>query len=458
MTLMIKGGRVLDPATKTDKIADIYVEDGIVKKIGEGLKEQAQETVDASGMYVMPGFIDMHVHLRDPGQTDKESIETGAAAAAKGGYTTILAMPNTRPVVDNSDVLSYVLNKGKSVTPVHIYQAGSITVGMAGEKLTDLEDMAAHGAIAFSEDGKSVASTKLCWDALHELSKLDLPLLDHCEEKALMGNGVINEDQNCERLGLPGIHNTVENVIASRDYLLSVEAGARLHLCHCSTKEVVDMLRLAKQRGHSVTAEVCPHHFTLTSDDIPGAPWSEDVQGHYEVPPTLSASPMNREGLEMVNYKMNPPLRTKEDRDALIEGLRDGSVDCIATDHAPHTADDKNKGMTDAPFGIVGLETAAALTYTELVEKKVLTPLQMAEKMSYNPAKILRLDAGVIAENKEADLVVFDPKASYVIDKNTFVSKGKNTPFHGREVKGRVMFTIIGGEVVYAYKERDTEK
>ncbi len=459
MTLMIKGGRVLDPATETDKIADVYVEDGIVKKIGTKLKDEARQTIDATGMYVMPGFIDMHVHLRDPGQTDKESIETGAAAAAKGGYTTILAMPNTKPVVDNSDVLSYVLNKGKSVTPVHVYQAGAVTVGMAGEALTDLADMAAHGAIAFSEDGKSVASTKLCWDALHELARLDLPLLDHCEEKTLMGNGIINKDKNCERLGLPGIHNTVENVIASRDYLLAVEAGARLHLCHCSTKEVVDMLRLAKQQGHALTAEVCPHHFTLTSDDIPDAPWMQDTSANnMEGTPTLSASPMNREGFAMVNYKMNPPLRTKADRDALIEGLRDGSIDCIATDHAPDTADDKNKGMREDTFGIVGLETAAALTYTELVEKKVLTPLQMAEKMSYNPAKILRLDAGVIAEGKDADLVIFDPNAAYTIDKQTFVSKSKNTPFHGRPVKGRVAFTVIGGEVVYEYTEKETEK
>lgn len=458
MTLMIRGGRVLDPATATDRILDVYVEDGAVKRIGEGLKEQAQETIDASGMYVMPGFVDMHVHLRDPGQTDKESIETGAAAAAKGGYTSIVAMPNTKPVVDNSDVLSYVLNKGRSVTPVHVYQAGAVTVGMAGEALTDLADMAAHGAIAFSEDGKSVASTKLCWDALHELARLDLPLLDHCEEKTLMGNGIINEDENCVRLGLPGIHNTVENVIASRDYLLATEAGARLHLCHCSTKEVVHMLRLAKQTGSALTAEVCPHHFTLTSDDIPDAPWSKNAQGEGQETPTLSASPMNREGLDMVNYKMNPPLRTREDRDALIEGLRDGTIDCIATDHAPHTADDKNKGMREAPFGIVGLETAAALTYTELVEKKVLTPLQMAEKMSYNPARILRLDAGEIAEGKAADLVIFDPEASYTIDKHTFVSKSKNTPFHGRKVRGRVMFTLIGGEVAYEYKEEEKDR
>lgn len=455
MSLMIRGGRVLDPATDTDKIADIYMEDGIVKKIGTGLKEKADDSIDASGKYVMPGFIDLHVHLRDPGQTDKETIETGAAAAAKGGYTTIMAMPNTKPVVDNSDVLSYVLNKGKSVTPVHIYQAGSITVGMNGEKLTDLEDMAAHGAIAFSEDGKSVMSTRLCREAMHELAKLDLPFLDHCEEKTLVNGGVINEDENCERLGLPGIHNTVENVIAARDYLLATEAGARLHLCHCSTKEVVGMLRAAKQAGHRLSAEVCPHHFTLTSDDIPDAPKSAHDN---EETPRLSVVLTNKAGLDMVNYKMNPPLRTKEDRDALIEGLRDGSIDCIATDHAPHTADDKNKGMLDAPFGIVGLETAAALTHSELVLKDVLTPLQMAEKMSYNPAKVLKLDAGMIAEGKAADLVIFDPKPSYTIDKNTFVSKSKNTPFHGRKVTGRVAATIIGGEVVYQYKEEDKEK
>ncbi len=455
MSLMIKGGRVLDPATNTDQIADIYIEDGSVKKIGKKLKDHADEIIDATGKYVMPGFVDLHVHLRDPGQTEKETVETGAAAAAKGGYTTIMAMPNTKPVIDNPDVLSYVLNKGRSVTPVHIYQAGAITVGMNGEKLTDMEDMAAHGAIAFSEDGKSVMSTKLCWDAMHMLAKLDLPFLDHCEEKTLVNGGVINEDANCERLGLPGICNAVENVIAARDVLLSTETGARLHLCHCSTKEVVEILRIAKQRGFTtLTAEVCPHHFTLTSDDIPDAP---APRSESDDTPTLSAIPSNKEGYEMVNYKMNPPLRTAADRAALIEGLRDGSIDCIATDHAPHSAQDKNTGMLEAPFGIVGLETAAALTYSELVETGVLTPLQMAEKMSYNPAKILKLEggAGEIAVGKDADLVIFDPVASYVIDKNTFVSKSKNTPFHGRKVTGRVDMTIIGGNVVYQFESEE---
>jgi dihydroorotase len=324
---------------------------------------------------------------------------------------------------------------------------------MAGEKLADLEDMASHGAIAFSEDGKSVMNTRLCRDAMHILAKLDLPFLDHCEEKTLVDGGVMNDDKNCARLGgLPGIHNSVENVIAARDYMLATEAGARLHLCHCSTAEVVNMLRTAKQVGHYVTAEVCPHHFTLTSDDIPDLP---DHHRTTDQTPTLSALPSTTEGMEMVNYKMNPPLRTPADRDALIEGLRDGSIDCIATDHAPHTAGDKNKSMLEAPFGIVGLETAAALTYSELVAKNILTPLQMAEKMSYNPARVLRIEAGTITEGKAADLVIFDPDAAYTIDKNTFVSKSKNTPFHGRSVRGRVLATIIGGEVVYQYESEE---
>ncbi|MDD6037633.1 MAG: dihydroorotase [bacterium] len=424
MSLLIRGGRVLDPASGRDEIADLFIEDGVIKEIDKKIKKSADQMINASGKYVMPGFIDLHVHLRDPGQTQKETVETGAAAAARGGYTSIVAMPNTKPVVDNSDVLDYVMNKAKSVTKVHVYQAGSITVGMNGEKLTDMEDMAAHGAIAFSEDGKSVMSTKLCRDAMHKLAELDIPLLDHCEEKSLVQGGVVNEDANSKRMGLPGIHNVVENVIAARDFLLAKEAGARLHLCHCSTKEVAEMLIKAQKMGDLITAEVCPHHFTMTSDDIV-------------------------EGPDVTNFKMNPPLRTKEDVLALREALKCGAIGCIATDHAPHTHDDKNCSMLEAPFGIVGLETAAALTHTELVLQGVLSPLQMAEKMSYNPAKVLNLDAGTITEGKAADLVIFNPKKTYIIDKNTFASKSKNTPFHGRSVTGCVDMTVIGGEIVY---------
>lgn len=433
MSILIKGGRVLDPETSVDKVMDILVEDGKIKKMGEKITAKGAEVIDAKGKFVMPGLIDLHVHLRDPGQTDKEDVESGCKAAAAGGYTTILAMPNTKPVVDSWDVMSYVVNKGKALSKVKVYQAGAVTVGMAGEKLTDIGDMVKHGAIAFSEDGKSVMSTKLMRDAMHEFAKYGVTFFDHCEEIELRGDGVVNEDENAVRLGLPGIHNTVENVIAARDYLLSQEAGAKLHLCHCSTAEVVDMLREAHSKKYNVTAEVCPHHFTLTSDDIPETP-------------------------DMVNFKMNPPLRTKRDVEALKKGLADGSIDCISTDHAPHTRDDKNNGMKGAPFGIVGMETAAALTYTELVATKILTPLQMAEKMSYNPAKILGVETGRLSEGKIADIVIFDPKATYCIDRNTFLSKSKNTPFDGRKVSGRVVTTIAEGEIVYQYEEKKDDK
>ena len=450
MSLLIKGGRVLDPATDFDQIADVYIEDGIVKKIGTKLKEKADEVIDATGRYIMPGFVDLHVHLRDPGQTDKETIETGTAAACKGGFTTIVAMPNTKPVVDNSDVLSYVMNKAKAVTPVHVYQAGSITVGMNGEKLTDMEDMVSHGAIAFSEDGKSVMDTELCVEAMKILAKPDIPFLDHCEEKSLVKGGVINDDENAIRLGLPGINNMVENLISARDFQIATAVGARLHLCHVSTKEVIEMVRAGKRAGLHLTCEVTPHHFTLTSDDIPNMPENADE--------LLTATPMpsvpeTTDGIELSNYKMNPPLRTEADRQAILEGFKDGTIDCIATDHAPHTYMEKNQGMLKSPFGIVGLETAASLTYTELVLKGILTPLQMAEKMSYNPANVLRVDVGSIAEGKSADIVIFNPDVTYVIDRNTFVSKGKNTPFDGRKVTGLVEKTIIDGEIVYEFTE-----
>ena len=457
MGILIQGGRIVDAATDTDKKGDIYLEDGVITEIGEKLKikDKSDRVIDAKGCLVMPGLIDLHVHFRDPGQTQKEDIETGSRAAARGGVTTVVAMPNTTPVIDSPDRVNYVHNKAKQLAGIHVLQAGAITQGEKGQELSDIEGMVKAGIPALSEDGKSVMNTRLCKEAMEVAEKLNVPIFAHCEDIDLRGDGCMNDDENARRLGLPGICNAVENVIAARDILLSSETGARLHLCHCSTKEVVEIVRIAKQRGFTtLTAEVCPHHFTLTSDDIPNAP---APRSESDDTPTLSAIPSNKEGYEMVNYKMNPPLRTAADRAALIEGLRDGSIDCIATDHAPHSAQDKNTGMLEAPFGIVGLETAAALTYSELVETGVLTPLQMAEKMSYNPAKILKLEggAGEIAVGKDADLVIFDPQASYVIDKNTFVSKSKNTPFHGRKVTGRVDMTIIGGDVVYQFESEE---
>lgn len=370
----------------------------------------------------MPGFIDMHVHLRDPGQEHKETVETGLRAAVHGGFTTIVAMPNTKPVVDNPDVVRYVHNKAQDIGLAHVLQAGSMTMGERGEELSDIEGMVEAGIPGLSEDGKSVMNARLCREAMALAVKYDIPIFAHCEDINLVNGGVVNEDGNAKRLGQKGISNSVEDVIAARDMILARETGAALHLCHCSTKGSVQMLKFAKQTGLRVTAEACPHHFTLTSSDI-----REDD----------------------ANYKMNPPLRTQEDVDALREGLREDIIDVIATDHAPHTAIEKGEGIRRAPFGITGLETAASLVMTELVDQGYLTMMQMAEKMSYNPAKILGLDRGTVEEGKTADLVVFDPQQEYVVNPAEFYSKGKNTPFAGRKVKGVVIATIVDGRVVY---------
>lgn len=422
MLLLIQNGTVINPADQTETAADVLVEDGIIKKIAPKQKMKADRVVDASGCYVMPGFIDMHVHLRDPGQEHKETVETGAKAAARGGFTTIVAMPNTKPVVDNADVVNYVHNKASDVRMINILQTGAVTKGQRGEELSDIEAMVEAGIPAISEDGKTVMNSQLYREAMTLAVKYDIPVLAHCEDANMVMKGVVNADKAMKKMGFAGISNAVEDVIVARDIMLAKDTGAALHLCHCSTKDSVRMVELAKNEGIRVTAEVCPHHFSLTSEDIT----ADDA-----------------------NYKMNPPLRTKEDVEALRQGLKDGIIDVIATDHAPHTPIEKGLGIKKAPFGIVGLETAAAITFTELVDKGYLTVMQMAEKMSYNPAKILGLDKGVLEEGKAADLVVFHPKKQYVIDPAEFKSKGRNTPFAGKKVKGMVMATIANGRVLY---------
>ena len=423
MKILIKNGRVLNPATGTDEMLDVLVEDGIVKKMEKQIREEAERIIDAKGCYVMPGFIDLHVHLRDPGLTHKETIETGCLAAAHGGFTTILAMPNTKPVADCPEVIRYVHEKAKELGIVNVLQVGAVTKGQAGAELSNIEGMIKAGCPAISEDGKSVMNPRLYREAMKIAAKYDIPVLAHCEDINLVDGGVMNADTNAEKLGQRGITNSVEDVIVARDIMLSRDTSAKLHLCHCSTKDSVAMVEKAKEEGLKVTAEVCPHHFTLTSADI-------------------------REE-EITNYKMNPPLRTKEDVEALKAGLWYDIMDVISTDHAPHSAEEKNAPMEKAPFGIVGLETAACLTYTELVAKGYLTPMQMAAKMSYNPAKVIGIDKGDIAPGKVADIVIFDPNESYTIDKNEFKSMGKNTPFHGYQVTGRVRMTLTGGKVVY---------
>lgn len=424
MKILIKKGRILNPSDQTDKVGDILVEDGVIKEIKEKIecKETPEKIIDAKGCYVMPGLIDLHVHLRDPGLTYKEDVVTGAKAGAKGGFTTILAMPNTKPVIDCADRVNYVHNKAKELAPIHVLQIGAVTKQQKGEELADIEDMIKAGIPAISEDGKSVMNTKIYKEAMQIAADHDIPVFAHCEDQNMVNGGCVNEDEKSKELGLPGISNAVEDIIVARDIMLAKETGARLHLCHCSTKDSVRMIELAKEENLPVTGEVCPHHFILTSDDIV----ADDA-----------------------NYKMNPPLRTKEDRDALVKGLKDGVFDVISTDHAPHSREEKQRSMTEAPFGIVGLETAVALTITELVHKGVLTPLQMAEKMSYNPAKIIHSEGGRLEVGRPADITIIDPEKEYVIDSKTFESKGKNTPFNGKKVKGMVKATICDGEIAY---------
>lgn len=494
MTIIIRNGRVINPVTGMDQVADVLVENGRVAEIAEHIDvkaacesaakanresdvkvacenaakanrgsnvsgacenatkadwesdmkgacesaAKAAREIDAKGCYVMPGFIDMHVHLRDPGLEHKETIETGCRAAARGGFTTILAMPNTKPVADNPDVINYVHNKAKSLGIANVLQVGAVTRGQKGEELSDISGMAKVGIPAISEDGKSVMNSELYREGMAEAAKAGIAVLAHCEDINLVNGGVVNADAHTNELGFRGITNSVEDVIIARDILLSRDTGARLHLCHCSTKDSVKMVKYAKEEQLPVTAEVCPHHFTLTS---------EEIKRIESVRDTEQTADHNMEA--DTNYKMNPPLRTKEDVQALKEGLRDNIMDVIATDHAPHTCEEKNTSMKKAPFGIVGLETAASLTYSELVLQGYLTPMQMAEKLSYNPARIIGLDRGDISPGRVADIVIFDPEKRYTIDKNRFASKGKNTPFHGREVTGMVRTTILGGKIVY---------
>ena len=429
MRIYIKNGRLLNPATGQDEVTDVLVEDRHILQVGKNLVSEAEENdlqvIDASGCYVMPGLIDLHVHFRDPGQTYKEDITTGARAAARGGVTTVCTMPNTKPAVDSVETLEYIRKKAEETAPIHVEQLSAITDGQDGTELVDMQAMMEHGAIGFSEDGKSVMDVTLYAEAMKKAAELGAVVMAHCEDKALVRGGVLNEGVASKRYQVPGITNSVEDIIAARDIFLAGDYGTHLHLCHCSTRGSVELVRMAKRLGIAVTAEVCPHHFTLTDADI---------------------------DREDANYKMNPPLRSEEDVQALIRGLQDGTMEVISTDHAPHSAEEKAKDFIHAPFGIVGLETSASLTYTALVDTGILTPLQMVEKMSWNPAKVIGIqeERGSIEPGKLADITIFDPDMEYVVNAETFASKGRNTPYDGKVLKGRVVKTICRGSVVYA--------
>lgn len=423
--ILIKNGRVIDPANQVDKVCDVLISDGKIEKLGESIVAEQATVLDATDKIVMPGLIDLHVHLREPGFEYKETIETGTRAAAHGGVTTICPMPNTNPVIDSPERVKDLLERAKDA-PVHVLPVGAVTIGQAGKELTDIQGMKEAGAVALSEDGKSVMDTLVYRKGLWEAARCGIPMFAHCEDKSLVDGGVMNAGAKAEELGLPGITNAVEDVIVARDILMSKEAGNRLHLCHCSTADSAVLIEVAKKQGLPVTGEVCPHHFTMSDDEI--------TEDHGR-------------------FKMNPPLRSRADVQALKEALRDGIMDVISTDHAPHGEEEKNQSMLKAPFGIVGIENSFALSYTELVKAGYLTLSELVEKMSANPAKVLGIDKGNLAEGKVADVVIADVSTEYEIDPEEFFSKGKNTPFAGKKVYGRVETTIVDGQIVYSMEK-----
>ncbi len=436
--ILIKNGIVVNPADDSVVKSDMLISGELIYEVAEDISLEYAKTVkqenaisgevklvDAGGAYVMPGFVDLHVHFRDPGQTYKEDIETGARAAAHGGVTTVCAMPNTNPAVDSIATLQYVENKAEKKALINVRQVSAITKGMNNDELVDMKAMYEAGAVSFSEDGKSVMDINLYRKAMQTASELGAVIMAHCEDKNLVNKGVLNQGVASEKYHVPGISNAVEDVITARDIFLAGETGAKLHLCHCSTEASVELVRMAKKLGYAVTAEVCPHHFTMCDSDI------DKVDA---------------------NYKMNPPLRTERDVQALIKGLIDGTMECISTDHAPHSAEEKAKDFVNAPFGITGLETSAALTYTALVKTGLLSILDMAKKMSYNPARVIGIadKRGYIAKGAVADIVIFDADRAWVVNADDMYSKSKNTPYIGKQLQGKVVTTICSGNIVYS--------
>lgn len=427
MGTIIKNGHLVDVEANRDGLFDLLVNDeGRIEKVGEKgeldafIKEDTK-VIDADGKYVLPGFIDLHVHFREPGGEYKETVKTGSMAAARGGYTTVVTMPNTKPVMDTVEHLKLQLDAIKKDAVINVLPSGTVTMGQEGKVLSDMEGMKKAGIVAISEDGKSVMDPDMLRKGLIEAARLGLPFFDHCEDANLVNGGVMNAGEKSKELGMPGITNEVEDSIAKRDIEIAAEVGATIHLCHCSTRETVKYVKEAKEKGLPVSAEVCPHHFTLTDEDI-----VEDD----------------------ANYKMNPPLRSRADVEALKEGLKSGIMGMISTDHAPHSKEEKEKSIKDAPFGIIGLETSFAITVTELLGN-YLDMKALVERMSLTPAKLLKNGRGTLKEGSVADLVIADIDNEYVIDSDKFLSKGKNTPFNGKKVRGKVLYTLCNGKVVF---------
>jgi dihydroorotase len=424
--LLLRGGRILDPSQQLDETGDVLLSGGVVEavgRLGEVRRDGDElETIDCAGRVVSPGFVDVHCHLREPGREEVETIASGARAAAAGGFTAVCAMPNTDPVTDNQAAVGFILSQARRTAAARVYPIGAISIGEKGETLAEFGEMVGAGAVAVSDDGKPVVSAQLMRTALEYARTFGIPVADHCEEPTPAAGGAMNEGLTSARLGLRGIPAEAEEIMAIRDMLLARLTGGHIHLCHMSTRGSVELIRWGKERGINVTAEVCPHHLSLTEEAVEG----------YDT-----------------NAKMNPPLRTQADVEALQAAVKDGTIDVIATDHAPHHYDEKEREFADAPNGIVGLETALAVNLTWLVHSGIIGLPLLVERMSCAPARIFKLPGGTLRKGAIADVTVFDPDARWTVDPARFASKGRNTPYAGRELLGLAELTVVDGRVIH---------